>query len=135
MEIEIYSPIELKLIVLESEDRLPSIKLLVEATITHPTGTSGYNANDIWIDCSQWDKFTIQLSKLDRSSDEKASLISMSEYFQISIGKHIDAYMFQLTCKEPETGSGSLELRYSKEMNSDEFVTLREKFIEFPKWW
>ncbi|MDO6434173.1 hypothetical protein Q4E93_26425 [Flavitalea sp. BT771] len=135
MEIEINNPIELKMSVLESEDRLPSIKLLVEIVIKHLTGTSCYNANDIWVDCTHWDKFTNKLNILGDNTQEIALLNSLSEGFQIKIISTPEGYKFELFCKEPDMGSGLFELRYSKNIDEDELGAIKQRFDNFPRWW
>ncbi len=135
MKIKIDKPLDLRMSLLESEDRLPSIKMLIEVNIVHPTGTASYTAEDIWFDCTQWDKFVNELSKLYTGIDEMALLKSLSEYFEIRVSKAKNVFLFELICKEPDTGNGILECKYYKNIESEELGIIKEKFGEFPKWW
>src|SRR6202000_2279313 len=106
MEIEIKQPVEIKMQLIETDDRLPSMKFKVDVFIKHPTGIASYTASDIWIDCAQWDKFVTDLSKLHISSHETALLKSLSEYFCIKVNASNEKILFELFCKEPDTGIG-----------------------------
>ncbi len=70
--------------VLEKDSYLPSFKIHMCCTIKHPTGSIVYDANDIWFDCTQWDKFIDQLSQLNEQQGS-ATLSNLSDYITICI--------------------------------------------------
>ncbi len=133
-EINIHKPLRLVIDLIEVDEYLPSFKCKVDIVIDHPTGFFRYNANDLWIECSNWDIFNEGLINL--ISTEKFSIQDMSEQFIISIEPNgSSGYLFELTCGEPDIGQGISFLRFKKTVDSDELSQLMNSFRDFPKWW
>jgi len=85
--ISIKKPIALNMDVVEIDEHLPSIKMIVELNIEHPTGKIFYQANDIWFDCSEWDDSALALKQLSGSNNSKACLENLSDNFIIVFTK------------------------------------------------
>jgi hypothetical protein len=135
MVVNIKTPIEVNMELLETEDRLFSMRMKVDIKIHHPTGVFIYKANDIWFKCSTWDEFIQILGKLVRDNDESAELSSLSGDFKIKVTVENNSHLFELLCKEQEIGKGNLELIYRCEINTDELYFVKREFDAFPKWW
>jgi hypothetical protein len=135
MEIKLRNPINLTLKLLDTENRLPSMMMSADLQIAHPTGTASYKASDIWFDCTQWDGFTDQLSNLGNEIEGIALLASLSGYFLIKIEITKGIISATVTCKEPDTGNGSFEFSFFKNIDFADLANIKRGFLETERWW
>lgn len=136
--INIEQPIILKMDIIEVDAYIPSIKMKVDVKMFHPSGFFQYQANDIWFESSEWDKFTNSLiALLSLNSDvEYACLKDMSEYFKIYLlHKSVDQYQFKFSCEEPDMGQGLTKINFTCFINKELLGQWAYTFQNFPKWW
>jgi hypothetical protein len=134
-DIKIYRPMIIDMKIVEIDDYIPSIKMLVNCRIEHPTGSFVYQANDIWFDCSKWDEFVDNLSKIEIMKDVDACLPDMSEYFEIKIVKNSYKLRFIFNCNEPNVGDGHANISFSSPIDFELLKLIKKTFSDFHKWW
>jgi hypothetical protein len=133
-QISIEKPVEVSISVTEKDDYLPSFKTTIKCRINHPTGILIYEADDIWFQCSVWDKFIERLSTVNEVNG-LATLANMSEHFIISIGSKDKQLYFEIKCKEVISNTGTINIDYSTKIDLDSLDSIKRAFNELDKWW
>lgn len=133
--IELETPVEVTLELLEFEDRLPSIRMAVALRMNHSTGSASYEATDIWFECSKWDEFVSQLSALNTEGNGSTILETLRGYFRIEVVGKAHVHSIAVICREPDIEHGEIDLRYLKNLDSDDLSIVRSRFLEFDKCW
>ncbi|MDJ1471148.1 hypothetical protein [Xanthocytophaga flava] len=131
--ITINRPLELNMELVEIDEHVPSFRMSIAVLIKHPTGVVTYQANDIWFENRKWDSFINQLKS--SHNQVKISLCDISDFFELTIRQHQNQLFFEIKVEEPETGSGSIRIFYSREIDLDILAQVKERFLDFYSWW
>ena len=121
--------LNIQMVLLETEEQLPSFKVNLKIIFFHPTGQFNYEAKDIWFDCRDWDDFIAKLIAPNYVST--FILKSMSEQFILALSKE----NIGVELKEISFNSLNIELRYSHRLTIDDYIRLQESFLGLDKWW
>ncbi|SFL23562.1 hypothetical protein SAMN04488518_12517 [Pseudovibrio ascidiaceicola] len=134
MDLEIQRPVYLGMSIEEIEmERVPSIRMATSIKAHHPTGVLDYTVNDLWFECSEWEKFIRNVRKLYSLEEaEEASLSSMSEEFnllvRVSENKRVADFMVSLN----ERGLISVKIETSVAL--DEVGVIADSFSNAKFW-
>ncbi len=136
-EISILRPISIEMEIIETDSYLPSFKTNIVLRIKHPTGLFLYQADDIWFDCSLWDKFILEISNVNYKTDISVKLSDISEYFNIEFVKEtLNEVLFKVTIHEPFSGeNGEGYISYQSKLDIDTMNIIKNNFESFDKWW
>jgi hypothetical protein len=136
-EIEIRRPISIEIDTIETDSYLPSFKVDIKLEIKHPTGHFSYQANDIWFECSEWDKFTVEINTLNSKTNISLKLSDVSEYFNIIFIKdRLDETLFKVSINEPFSGvNGEGFMGYQSKIDSNIIDIINSSFQNFNRWW
>jgi hypothetical protein len=134
-QLVINNPVNLKLEVIEIDDYLPSFKVFIEFLVKYPSGLLKYEAENIWFQCSNWDSFLKQLNLINKGTVNEIILHDMSEYFSFKLQNSKGEYYMTISWVKTDNGFGSIKVEYSKSIDGDTLSLIKEKFIEFNKWW
>jgi hypothetical protein len=133
--IEINGPIYIVMDVLETEDRLPSMKMDLKCKVRHPTGDLSYHANDIWFSCGEWDAFEMAFGKIINRNKGEAILQDLSELFIFKINIEEKVCKITFSCKEWIIPDSSVVLSGHLNVDKSELDAIKDSFSNFPKWW
>lgn len=130
MDIKISTPIQVTLELLESDDRLPSVKFRFGLE-TSRMANSLHCSGEIWITCSAFDCFLNGLL-----GDEGSSrLASIDEGFLFEILKNDDGSLLRWSWRLDGSFSFSMRSYVEMPIDDDEISVIRNIFDSFPKWW
>jgi len=130
MDIKISAPIQVEFDLLESDDRLPSVKFRFFVD-TARMASSLHCSGEIWITCSAFDCFLSGLVEGERPS----RLASIDERFLLEIVENDRGIFFCWSWKLEGSFSFSTSSFVEIPINEDEISAIRNVFDSFPKWW
>ena len=133
--ISIQRPLSIDMEMVDTDTRLPSIKMAVKMEVVHPTGTIIYSANDIWFECSVWDEFVSNILNVSSGGRRDASLKNMSDFFVLNIGIDEGIKRLNFTSREVNAGEGVVSLNFESILDDDMLAAIIEQFTTFEKWW
>ncbi len=132
MEIEISQPIGLRLEVVETDDRVPSMRVNAQIVVSQFQHTCRYDGT-FWIECASWDSFT---DSLRASSWQDAILRDISGYFMLALRKTDGGLLLAWEFGKTDVGSNrQMKIAFSSKIDDDMLGKIREEFLEFPAWW
>lgn len=136
-EIEIRIPISIEIDTIETDSYLPSFKVNVKLEIKHPTGYFSYQANDIWFECSEWDKFIVGINTLNSKNSITLKLSDVSEYFNVTfIRDNSGETLFKVSINEPFSGvNGEGFISYQSKIDRNTIDIISNSFQDFNRWW
>lgn len=136
-EISIKRPISIEIDTIETDSYLPSFKVNIKLIIKHPTGLFSYQANDIWLECSMWDNFILDLNTFNNKPNFSIKLLDISEYFNLAFTKDkSDEILFKININEPFSGeNGEGYIGYQGKLDSNIMDIIKKDFEAFNKWW
>lgn len=131
LEIKFEQPFSLHMVVVETDDHVPSMRVETTIIITQFQHTFTYQGT-FWIECTGWSNFA---SELDDSL-QSAVLKDMSDYFTLMVneneGKKVLSWEFK---KTDVSGARKAVGVFSAEIDDDMLGKIRREFTEFPAWW
>lgn len=116
-----HTPLSLRLQVLETEERFPSVRCQVTCTVRHPTGKFTYEASDVWFESHHIDHFITELDHLTRGTGAEARLHDLSEAFVLTLARR-DPRRTTLALSIFEPSPEGAEARMSLTTNVDHDV-------------
>lgn len=132
MEIEISQPIGLRLEVVETDDRVPSMRVNAQIVVSQFQHTCRYDGA-FWIECASWDGFT---DSLRASSWRDAILQDISGYFMLALRKIDGGLCLTWEFRKTDVGTNrQMEVAFSSKIDDDMLGKIREEFLGFPVWW
>jgi len=114
----------------EMDKVLPSFKVEMNITISHPTGEFTYSANDLWFECCNWDVFTERIASIT-DKDDAIILNSMSEEFILKLSVNDISIMI----KEMSFYGFPTQLNHTRGITRDDFGIMKNAFLDFDRWW
>ncbi|MEI7344182.1 hypothetical protein [Dickeya chrysanthemi] len=127
MDIEIKSPVNIRLDVIEIDDHIPSIKFNILIKVEK----FGYNLDvnsQIWIECQCFDRF------IDGMRNETIALLKdINGSFELVVNP-IQGWLEWLCKKEDLDGYITLAKGRERLTNESKCI-LYEVFNDYPKWW
>lgn len=132
MKIRFENPLSFDLEVIEIDNKIPSMRVSVSASIDQFQHTLEYKGT-FWIECTKWSNFK---NSLRDSLSTISVLDDMSEQFSIKIERNNNIISFYLEfvkkdiCKEK-----TVKLNFSADIDDDVFGKIRDEFLDFPEWW
>jgi hypothetical protein len=127
VDIQIASPIDFSLGVLEFDEHVPSIKASIRLEV------SGFKYNVlldtvVWIECAVFDAFVSCLKK-----KIVATLKDLGEGFELRVDSADGNIYWNIS--EVDLDGGSVLLKGGRAMSNDEMAFLVNAFEAYPKWW
>lgn len=131
--IEIYRLIDLRLAVIDISTAYCSFEMEVDVKI-HQWSDTFYKSTSVWFDCTSWDEFTMSLNRMSSAFDSLATLQSMDKSFLLTVLSENGQLSLTINCLQERTTS-KVNLSFQSEIDEDLLGHLKDKFIDFEKWW
>lgn len=127
MDMEILSPIKVRLDVVDLDKHIPSLKFGIKIEVKKFSYDIKVNSQ-VWIECQCFDDFINNMQK-----GEIAILRDMNSLFEFRVNSAQG--WFEWTCAK-EGLDGFITLAQGREALTEQSArVLYEAFISFPKWW
>ena len=133
LEIKIEQPCGLRMEVVETDDRVPSMRIEAKILIEQFQHTLSYQGL-FWIECANWSRFT---EGLHDPAAKPAVLNDMSDYFSLKVGENPSGKMtLSWEFRKDDVGGGKhATAAFSAEIDDAMLSRIRDEFAEFPAWW
>lgn len=133
LEIKIEQPFGLRMEVVETDDRVPSMRIEAKILIEQFQHTLSYRGL-FWIECAAWSRF---VNGLHDVGAKPAVLNDMSDYFSLKVsenpsGKMTLSWEFR---KSDVGGCKQAMAAFSSAIDDAMLSRMLEEFAEFPAWW
>lgn len=127
MDIEISSPINIALDVVELDEHVPSLKFSITIRVKKFSYSSEISSQ-LWVECQCFDDFIDSMRRGD-----KAVLKDMNGFFELRVNP-VQGWLEWLCAREDL--EGNVTSAQGKEKLTDQSQrTLYEAFNDYPKWW
>ncbi|TNV09206.1 hypothetical protein FH968_23440 [Buttiauxella sp. B2] len=127
MDIEISSPINITMDVIELDEHVPSLKFSITIRVKKFSYSSEINSQ-LWIECQCFDDFIDNMRKGDT-----AVLKDMNDFFELRVNPMQN--WLEWSCAR-EDMEGNITSANGKEKLTDQSKhSLYEVFNDYPKWW
>lgn len=132
MEIEIEQPIGLRLEVVETDDRVSSMRVSAQIVVSQFQHTCRYEGT-FWIECASWDEFT---DSLRTSSWQEAALRDISGYFMLALRRTDEEVLLSWEFAKVDVGNNRrMKIVFSSKIDDDMLGKIKSEFLDFPAWW
>ncbi len=128
MDIEFFRPIRISLDVVESDDRLPSVKFKCEVE-SNAFSESFLYRGEVWIACKDFDIFSQNLGRVS------CQLTSLDGLFSLEIVQAADRDGFRWSRRKESIVGAVVEMKYESSLTRDEISAIKNSFDSFAKWW
>jgi hypothetical protein len=134
-DIKIREPFNIEIQILEFDNKLYSVKLLLNYFVLFFQERLIEISNQIWIECKVWDDFILQVYKMKMGESKTAKLHSMSDEILIELFNKNEKFLFVLYCNKLVDSSIKIENLISSSINTEQLSYLYEQLNSFEKWW
>jgi hypothetical protein len=132
VKIDFKQPLSFALEVIETDQRIPSMRVNVKVVVAQFQNTCNYEGT-FWIECMIWDSF---VKSLHGPFEEAVTLRDINGCFLISlqqIDKHLN-FVWQFA-KTDVGGDRQMKIAFTSEIDDEVLSRIRSEFLEFPVWW
>ncbi|MEH0157181.1 hypothetical protein V6R21_23920 [Limibacter armeniacum] len=132
-EVRIEKPFNLVMKVVDIDDVTPSFQMDIDIKASNAHGSFTFK-DSRWIQCSEWDAFTYNLSRLILG--EKRILCDVNRDFQLSIQKlNKEEYFIEFVNARTDVTGKKVQFSVSDVIDRDALVSISNAFEDFPRWW
>ncbi|MBS3047340.1 hypothetical protein [Enterobacter mori] len=127
MDIEINSPINIILDVVELDENIPSIKFSVTIRIRKLCYSCEVNSQ-FWIVCQEFDRFIDNMKRGD-----VAILKDMNHFFELRVFS--SQGWLEWSCGKEDLEGNVTAFQGKEKLTEESTRTIYEAFNDYPKWW
>lgn len=128
MDIEFFRPIRISLDVVETDERLPSVKFKFEVE-SNAFSESFLYRGEVWIACKDLDIFNYSLGRTS------CHLTSLDGLFSLEIVQGSGRYVLRWFRRKESVFGAVAEMKYESSLDSDDISAIKSSFDSFAKWW
>jgi len=127
MDIQISSPINITLDVVELDEHVPSLKFNITIQVRKFNFTSEVNSQ-LWIECQCFDAFIDSMRRSDT-----AVLKDMNGFFELRVNS-IQGCL-EWSCVREDLEGNVISVQGKEKLTDQSKCILYEAFNNYPKWW
>ncbi len=132
LEITFEQPMSFHMEVVESDDRVPSMRVETKIVVLQFQHTVTYQGA-FWIECSNWSRFT---DALNNPLAHCAELQDISGYFTLKICNEGGKRVLSWDLRKFDLGAPrQTSVTFSAEIDDEMLGRIKNEFSEFPMWW
>lgn len=134
-DIKLREPFNIEIQILEFDDRLYSLRLLLNYFVFFFQEKLIEINNQVWVECKVWDDFILQMFRMKMGESKFAKLYSMSDEIIMELFERDEKILFVQYCNKLVNSSTKIESSISLSINSEQLEYLYEQLNSFEKWW
>ncbi|MDE1509050.1 hypothetical protein PWJ72_06210 [Serratia nevei] len=127
MDIEISSPINIKMDVMELDEHVPSLKFSITIRVEKFSYSSEVNSQ-LWIECQCFDDFVDSMRR-----GGIAVLKDMNGFFELRVNPAQS--WLEWSCSKEDLEGYFASVQGKEKLTEQSMRTLYEAFNDYPKWW
>ncbi|WP_139133410.1 hypothetical protein [Pandoraea sp. ISTKB] len=131
MKMEIARPFRLLVDAVELDERVPSMRVVVEVEADQFGHRFRYSGS-LWLECSAWDDFLVGL---DGKGEKSSTLVDMRGVFQLELIASSTGHRLAWKFDRRGVDGSSMDIKYEASMDEDVLAHVLEQFEQFDRWW